>query len=137
MNEILLNKKISVERCIQQIDAYYAVDNGLPFATDYLKQDAIAMNVQLACELTIDVANYIVRTKKLGLPQDSRESFALLQQAGLITIEQMKRLQGMVGFRNTLVHQYQKLNLQTLVEVIEHRVRELLDFANAALSVAG
>jgi len=137
MNEIILNKKISIERCIQQIDAYYAVDDGLPFSTDYLKQDAIAMNLLSACELTIEIANHLIRSKKLGLPKDSRDSFALLQQASLITIEQMNRLQAMVGFRNTLVHQYQKLNLQTMVEVIEHRVRELLDFANAALSAAG
>ncbi len=57
MNEIILNKKISIERCIQQIDAYYVLDSGQPFATDYLRQDAIAMNLQRACELTIDIAN--------------------------------------------------------------------------------
>ena len=136
MNEILLNKKISIERCIQQVDTYYALDNGLPFATDYLRQDAISMNLQRACELTIDIANYLIKSRKLGLPQDSRDSFALLQQAGLITIEQMNGLQAMVGFRNTLVHQYQTLNLQIMVDVIEHHLRELLDFAQAALNAA-
>jgi len=136
MNEILLNKKVSIERCIQQIETYYALDTGLPFATDYLRQDAIAMNLQRACELTIDIANYLIKSKKLGLPQDSRDSFTLLQQAGLMTIEQMNRLQAMVGFRNTLVHQYQKLDLQIMVDVIEHHLRELLDYANAALDAA-
>ncbi len=137
MNEIILNKKISIERCIKQIDAYYALETGLPFATDYLRQDAISMNLQRACELTIDIANYFIKNRRLGLPQDSRDSFALLQQAGLITIEQMNGLQAMVGFRNTLVHQYQKLNLKIMVDVIEHRLREFLDFANAALDAAG
>ena len=137
MNEIILNKKISIERCIQQVDTYYALDNGLPFATDYLRQDAISMNLQRACELTIDIANYLIKSRKLGLPQNSRDSFALLQQAGLITIEQMNGLQAMVGFRNTLVHQYQTLNLQIMVDVIEHHLRELLDFAQAALDAAG
>jgi len=137
MNEIILNKKISIERCIQQIDTYYALDNGLPFATDYLRQDAISMNLLCACELTIDIANYLIKSRKLGLPQDSRDSFALLQQAGLITIEQMNGLQAMVGFRNTLVHQYQTLNLQIMVDVIEHHLRELLDFAQAALDATG
>ena len=137
MNQIILNKKISMERCIQQIDTYYALDNSLPFAADYLRQDAIAMNLQRACELTIDIANHLIRSKKLGMPQDSRDSFALLQKAGLITIEKMNGLQAMVGFRNTLVHQYQELSLQVMVDVIEHRLRELLDFANAALDAAG
>lgn len=137
MNEIILNKKISIERCIQQIDTYYALDNGLPFAKDYLRQDAISMNLQRACELTIDIANYLIKSRKLGLPQDSRDSFALLHQAGLISLEQMNGLQAMIGFRNTLVHQYQSLNLQIMVDVIEHHLRELLDFANAALDATG
>jgi len=49
----------------------------------------------------------------------------------------MSGLQAMVGFRNTLVHQYQSLNLQIMVDVIEHHLRELLDFANAALDATG
>lgn len=137
MNEIILNKKISIERCIEQIGQYYALDNGLPFEADHLKQDAIAMNLQRACELAIDIANHLIKTKKLGLPQDSRESFTLLQRAGLISVERMNTLQAMVGFRNILVHEYKKLDLHIMVEVIEHRMRELLDFANAALKAAG
>ncbi len=80
MNEILLNKKVSIERCVAQIDKYYALKSSLPFETDYLRQDAISMNLQRICELAIDIANHLVKTKKLGLPQDSRDSFALLQR---------------------------------------------------------
>ena len=136
MNQIILNKKISIERCIAQIDTYYRANSGVPFPLDYQKQDAIAMNVQRACELTIDIANHLIKIKKLGLPQDSRESFVLLQRAGLISVEQLGLLQGMVGFRNVLVHEYQRLDLEILVEVIERRVRGLLDFANAALEAS-
>ena len=39
----------------------------------------------------------------------------------------------MVGFRNVLVHEYTRVDLRVLVDVIEHRMREVLDFANAAL----
>ena len=136
MNDIILNKKLSIERCIQQINAYYTIQTGLPFITDYMRQDAIAMNLQRACELTIDIANTLIKLRKLGLPQDSRESFALLQQAGIISTQLMAGLQGMVGFRNTLVHQYQKLKLEIMVDVIEHHLHDLVDFANAALQAA-
>lgn len=137
MNEIILNKKISIERCIQQIQVYYGLDNDQPFATDYLKQDAIGMNLQRACELSLDIANHLIKVNKLGLPQDSKDSFALLHQAKLITAQQMKALQAMVGFRNILVHNYQKLNLDIMVDVVENHLQDLLDFANAALDAAG
>ena len=136
MNEVILNKKISIERCVLQIQTYYALDHGRPFADDYLKQDAVGMNLQRACELSLDIANHLIKTKKLGLPQDSRDSFMLLHRADLITAQQMKALHAMVGFRNILVHNYQRLNLDIMVDVIENHLQELLDFANTALAVA-
>jgi uncharacterized protein YutE (UPF0331/DUF86 family) len=136
MNEILLNKKVSVERCIAQVRQYYTLQTGVPFRQDHLRQDAIAMNLQRACEATIDIANHLIKTKKLGLPQDSKDSFTSLQRAGLIDERQTAILQAMVGFRNILVHQYQKLDLNIMVNVIEHRLSDLLDFTNAALAVS-
>jgi len=133
MNDVLLNKKISIERCVRQIRNYYGRASDLSFAEDHLRQDAIAMNLQRAAELCIDMANHLVHKKKLGLPQDSRESFSLLKDAGLIGDEMTARLQGMVGFRNILVHEYRKLDLDIMVRVIEHRLDDLLAFAGIAL----
>jgi uncharacterized protein YutE (UPF0331/DUF86 family) len=135
MNEIILNKKVSIERCVQQIKRYYASPSDHPFETDYLKQDAIAMNLQRACELSIDIANHLIKTKKLGLPQDSKECFALLQRGGMIDARMASSLQGMVGFRNILVHEYRKLDLNIVVDVIENRLQKLLDFADLALKM--
>ena len=67
MNDIVLNKKESIECCVKQIYNYYGLSSEKPFDEDYLKQDAIAINLQRACEQAIDLANY-VKTKKLGLP---------------------------------------------------------------------
>jgi uncharacterized protein YutE (UPF0331/DUF86 family) len=116
MNDIVLNKKENIERCLKQIQTYYALPGDKPFADDYLKQDAIAANIQRACEQAIDLANHTIKSKKLGLPKSSRESFRLLAQDGGSLAEKLEK---MVGFRNVLVHQYQELNLDLLVDVIE------------------
>lgn len=133
MNDIILSKKISIERCLKQIDQYYRMETSVSFVKDQLRLDAVAMNLQRAAELTIDIANHLVKIRKLGLPRDSRESFALLAQAEIIDETMMRKLQGMVGFRNILVHEYQELNMHILVDVIEHRTQDLLEFANQAL----
>jgi len=133
MNEIILAKKISIERCIRQIHQYYAVASDTPFASDYLKQDAIAMNLQRMAELTIDIANHLIKRKKLGLPQDSADAFFLLHRAGLISAATMEKMKGMVGFRNVLVHQYQQMDLSIMVDVIERHLSDPLDFADMAL----
>jgi hypothetical protein len=48
IDDIVLNKKESVERCVRQIRLYYAKPSDLPFEEDFLKQDAIAINLQRA-----------------------------------------------------------------------------------------
>jgi len=45
MNDIVLNKKESIERCIRQIKRYYAMDSDVSFEEDYLRQDAIAIKI--------------------------------------------------------------------------------------------
>lgn len=134
-SEAILNKKISIERCIVQVQKYYAQRGDTPFEINYLLQDAIAMNLQRIGELAIDIANYLVRKKKLGLPQDSADGFVLLHRAGLISEDLMLRMQGMVGFRNVVVYEYQKLDLGIMVDVIENHLEEPLQFANLALRV--
>jgi len=134
MNEIILNKKISVERCIRQISAYYAMASNTPFESDYLKQDAIAMNLQRIVEVTIDIANHVIKSKKLGLPQDSADAFVLLYRANLISVDMMKNMKGMVGFRNVMVHEYQQMDFSIMVDVIEHHLREPLAFVDMALN---
>ena len=127
MNQDILNKKVSIERCIAQARKYYAMEGGLPFEEDHLKQDAV--------ELCIDIANHLIKTRKLGLPQDSKDSFSLLQRAGLIGETMTAALRAM-GFRNTLIHQYQRRDLDIMVEIVEHRLDEPMEFANIALAAS-
>ena len=100
MSDVVLNKKVSIERCLRQVGEYYRMDTGILLERDHLRQDAIAMNLQRAAELCIDIANHLVRIHKLGLPRDSRESFTLLEQAGLLDAElarvskELERLEG-------------------------------------------
>ena len=130
MDDIVLNKKESIERCIKQIRTYYALPREFPFETDHLMQDAIAVNLQRACEQSIDLANHTVKKRKLGLPKESRESFRLLAQNGIIPRDLAANLENMIGFRNTLVHQYQELDIQLMVDVIEKHLDDLIDFTN-------
>jgi uncharacterized protein YutE (UPF0331/DUF86 family) len=131
--DVALNKKESIERCIRQIRKYYAVPSEVPFETDFMKQDAIAANLQRAAEQAIDLANHVIRKGKLGLPKDSRDSFEILAGAGAIPKELALKLKGMVGFRNVLVHDYRELDLNIMKDVIEHRLDDLIRFTNDAL----
>ncbi len=133
MSDTVLNKKSSIERCILQIRKYYALPGDGPFETDHFKQDAIAVNMQRACQLSIDLANHTIRKKRLGLPKDSGNSFELLAEAGIIDLAMCDKLKGMVGFRNILVHAYRSLDLELMKDIIENHLDELIEFAQVIL----
>lgn len=130
MNDIVLNKKESIERCIKQIRVYYALHSEVDFKEDHMKQDAIAVNMQRACEQAIDMANHTIKVRKLGLPKESKESFRLLAQNCIIPDGLADKLEKMIGFRNTLVHEYQKLDIKLMIAVIENHLDDLLNFTN-------
>jgi uncharacterized protein YutE (UPF0331/DUF86 family) len=71
MDDVVLDKAGSIERCVGQIRNYHAEECDLPFEVDYIRQDAIAMNIQRACQQAIDLANYITRIRKLEISTDS------------------------------------------------------------------
>ncbi len=133
MDDIVLNKKENIERCVKQVRTYYALPSDVPIEEDYMKQDAIAINLQRACEQCIDLANHTIKTRKLGLPKASRESFRLLAQNGIIPDALATKLESMVGFRNILVHQYESFSIQLMIDVIENHLDDLIDFTNFIL----
>jgi len=136
MSELLDNKIQSVHRCVRyaRADHRKAGDN---FAGDYTLQNSAILNLVRGCEQVIDIANHLIKTRKLGLPADSRESFMLLQREGVITHELSSALQKMVGFRNITVHQYQELDIALVAAAIEKNSDDLIKFADVAAEFAG
>lgn len=127
-DDILLNKAQIIRRSIGRVEEEY---QGKPeHLQELTRQDSIVLNVQRACEATIDLAMHAVAEGKLGLPQNSREAFEMLAAHGVIDPDLAQRLKAMVGFRNVAVHNYQALDLGILQSIIEHRLGDLKTFAD-------
>ena len=135
MDEVLLAKAASIERCLARIrDEYAGTAASLANIT---KQDAIVLNVQRACEAAIDGAMRLVRIHALGVPQDSRQAFDLLVTAGKLDLERALQMKKMVGFRNLAVHDYARLDLAILQAIIERHLDDLAAFASFLVTSAG
>tara|TARA_R110002111_G_scaffold191682_3_gene257899 strand:+ start:126 stop:539 length:414 start_codon:yes stop_codon:yes gene_type:complete len=130
MNDVVINKIATIERCLQRIKMVYAevADN---LSTDFTRQDSIVLNLQRACEASIDLANYINKQKKLGIPQSSRDAFELLFKAVLLPEEVAVNLKKMVGLRNIAVHDYQELNIDIVRFIIENHLSDFQYFIKA------
>ena len=129
MNDVVINKIQSIQRCVRRAREEYQADPG-GFASNYTRQDAALLNMVRACETAIDLANHIIRVQKLGIPVSSADTFELLKAERIIDSRLAERMKRMVGFRNTVVHQYTKVDLAIVEAVIVAELDELLAFAD-------
>lgn len=133
MNDVIVNKATTIERCLKRIHEVY---QGNPKnLTDYTKQDSIILNIQRACEASIDLAMHVVSERKLGVPKASREAFILLQEAKIIEDNLAKTLMNMVGFRNIAVHDYEALDLNILQAILDKHMNDFKDFSKIMIQL--
>ena len=135
MDDILLNKAAIIERCLFRIrEEYIGAETELE--TNFTRQDAIILNLLRAAEASIDAAMHIVRLRKLGIPQQSREAFTLLEENHLLATDVSKKMQSMVGFRNIAVHNYQQISLPILRAILEKHLVDFENFSQEILTIA-
>lgn len=132
MNDVVLAKAGSIQKCSGRAREELECA-GTGFHEDYTRQDAAVMNLTRACEQAIDLANYIINRKKLGIPADSSDSFRLLAGASVIPKDLSHRLIKMTGFRNIAFHEYQSLDIDIVVSVIRNGSEDLLRFTEIAV----
>ncbi|WP_028402306.1 type VII toxin-antitoxin system HepT family RNase toxin [Ectobacillus panaciterrae] len=131
-NDVILNKIATIQRCINRINEEY--ENNPLNLENYTKQDSIILNIQRACEASIDIAMHIVAEKKFGIPQTSRDAFDFLANNDVITPSLSFKLKAMVGFRNIVVHDYQAVNLEIVQKIIEKHLDDYTEFIKQVLA---
>jgi uncharacterized protein YutE (UPF0331/DUF86 family) len=135
-DDVILAKVEIIERCLHRIREEYA---GVPanLYDNWTRQDSILLNLERACQASIDLALRLVSMKNLGLPKESREAFDLLAASGPLDAVQAQAMQRMVGFRNLAVHNYRKLDLKIVQAIVETRLGDFTAFARRGLELAG
>lgn len=136
VDEVALNKSAIIERCLARVREEYA-GREAELETNLTRQDVIVLNLQRACEAAIDLAMHTTRRRQLGLPQDAREAFTLLERADIIPDATTARMRAMVAFRNVAVHQYQEPGLPILRTILEQRLDDFRAFTQAVIQSTG
>ncbi len=130
MDEILINKQTTINRCIKRIGEDYQDD----FRENFTRQDSVILNIERACQTAIDMGNRIVKLKNLGLPQSNRDTFIKLEKNRIISPELSSKMQAMAGFRNLAVHDYGSINLDIVVSIVENNLDDLKRFAETVIA---
>lgn len=132
MDDIIINKAAIIERCIGRINAEYNAKDS-KFIEDFARQDSVILNIERAIQACIDIGTHIIRLKKLGIPQSSRDVFQKLSENKIISENLSNKMQKMVGFRNIAVHDYQQLNMDIVKSIVENHMEDFENFKIAII----
>lgn len=132
VDDVLINKAASIERCVQRVREEYEKDPAT-FEFDLTRQDAAILNIQRACEAALDMGQHLIRRESLGVPQSARDVFELLYRGGWLEHSLLPVMKNMVGFRNIAVHEYQTLQLPITVAIITQHLGDFILFSSAIL----
>lgn len=76
------------------------------FVSDPIVIGSARYYLQVAIETCINMAHHLIATERLRAPQDYKDTFAVLNEAGIIPAECARTMRELAGLRNLLVHLY-------------------------------
>jgi uncharacterized protein YutE (UPF0331/DUF86 family) len=135
-HDLILSKASSLRRHLGRVREKSSIDFQT-FSSDLDCQESILFNLQMAVQNCIDIAAHIVSEEGFGVPGSTSELFYLLEENGYLDPKTTETMVRSVGFRNLVVHEYGKLELNQVFEVTQEGTKDLDGFLVTILNKLG
>jgi len=126
-HDLVLAKAGLIRRHLRRIKEKGGLDLEA-FLNDLDRQEVISFNLHLAIENCTDLAAHIISEEGLGVPGSASEMFYLLEDSGYINSQLTEKMIKAVGLRNLIVHEYDKIDLTRLFEIVLKDTKDINDF---------
>ena len=103
------------------------------YRADWKTQRIVERTLQMAIEACLDVASHVLADRGLRAPSTYAETFEILVQAGLMSPGLGRVLVEMIGFRNVIVHEYARIDADTVIRILRGRLADFRRFETEAL----
>ena len=120
----------SLRRCVERIA------DKTPPSADHLTQnpdlqDIIALNLQRAVQLSVDLAAHLIAETDAPPPSTMAENFDVLKNLQIISLALADRMTKAVGFRNIAVHSYHTIDWNIVYQICSRHLDDFRQFAKA------
>lgn len=130
---LILRKLADLDVYVRQLGEYRGVTADR-YRDDWRTQRVIDRTLQIAIEACLDIANHLIADRQLRAPSTYADTFQILAEAGLLSPSLLKRMEGIAGFRNLLVHEYARLDPGRVVLLVNERLDDFAEFRQAILA---
>ena len=132
-----------IEGLLRRLRQYVAILQGIArLEQDQLLNDPVTIGgaryyLQVAIETCINIANHIISTERLRAPRDYRDTFTVLDEAGIIPGHFARTMRELAGLRNLLVHLYWDVDDRMLYEGLRSELGDFETFAGYIVAYLG
>lgn len=89
---------------------------------------AIERYLYLAAQASIDLAEAVISFKNFRKPATMSENFHILMEEKIIPVELNEKMIKLVGFRNIMAHEYERINYDIVYDVLQNRLKDIEEF---------
>ena len=97
------------------------------FNADFRNLDSALHRLQTTIQALIDLASFIVSLRGLGVPATSLDTLEKLEGAGRLPPGSSQRFAPIVGFRNRVVHLYDRIDPEIVFGILTQHRADLKD----------
>jgi len=122
---LILRKLAELDEYLVQIKEYMTI-TGDEYSKDWKAQRVVERTLQMMIETCADIAGHIISDKGYRVPATYADTFRVLYENGLLNKELFETLEKMAKFRNIIVHHYDKVDPDIVIEILK---KDLKDFS--------
>lgn len=100
----------------------YSFDN---FTRDPERYGSAERFLHLSIEAILDMGNHVIADLELGIVNWYSDIPAILEKNGYIDSDMEKEWLQMIGFRNTLVHNYLEIDRRIVYDVLQNHLKDI------------
>ena len=105
------------------------------FSGDFRNVTSAIYLLQTTIQALIDLGSFLVARRGLETPRRSQEVFERLEDAGLLPAGTADRCIPIVGFRNRVVHLYDKVDDRAVYDSLTQNRQDLIEILDLLLAI--
>lgn len=103
------------------------------FLNDFHVFGLVEHYLHLSIEAVLDIAKLIIIAYRFPRPEEPQDALRILHDQKIISGKLYNELSGIAGFRNVLIHEYEKVNRQIVFVYLHHNLNQFKDFKRQIL----
>jgi len=129
---VVLRKLSELEIYVAQVKEFSNITLQ-QYKADWKTQRIIERTLQMIIETCVDVANHIISDSDMRPPKTYADTFRVLSENEILGTKLFTVLEKMVKFRNIVVHQYEEVDAEIVMVILEKHLGDFEEFKKTIL----